>query len=42
MKGTLDVVSFSACMRQPDKHDRFDLKFVESVALGVIKNGSKP
>lgn len=21
---------------------RFDLKFVESVALGVIKNGSKP
>lgn len=24
MKGTLDVVSFSTCMRQPDKHDSID------------------
>jgi hypothetical protein len=31
MKGTLDVVSFSTCMRQPDKHDfRYKLsRFVD-------------
>ena len=24
MKGTLDVVSFSTCMRQPDKHEVYN------------------